>query len=114
MQTIRETFELDAVQSGAYSGEWLACNGLVAACRSPIDGREIGRIRTATRDEYEEVLRRSVAAFREWRAWPAPRRGEVVRRMGMALRAYKTELGALVSREVGKIRAEGEGEVQEM
>ena len=114
MQTIRETFELDAVQSGAYSGEWLACNGFVAACRSPIDGREIGRIRTATRDEYEEVLRRTVAAFREWRAWPAPRRGEVVRRMGMALRAYKTELGALVSREVGKIRAEGEGEVQEM
>ncbi len=114
MQTILEAFELNDVQSGAYAGQWLACNGLVAACRSPIDDREIAHIQTATRDEYEQVLRRSVGAFRQWRSWPAPRRGEVVRRIGLALRAHKAELGALISLEVGKIRAEGEGEVQEM
>ena len=114
MQVVRDTFGLNALHSGAYAGQWLACNGFVLSCRSPIDGREIGRIRTATRDAYEQVLRRAVAGFQQWRAWPAPHRGEVVRRAGLALRAQKAELGALVSHEVGKIRAEGEGEVQEM
>ncbi len=114
MQTIPEALKLNDMQSGAFIGQWLACNGPVQSCRSPIDGREIGRIRTATRDEYELVLQRAVAGFKAWRAWPAPRRGEVVRRAGQALRAHKAELGALVSLEVGKIRAEGEGEVQEM
>ncbi len=114
MQTIPEAFELNDVQSGAYAGHWLACNGPVRSCRSPIDGREIGRIRTATHDEYDLVMQRAVTGFKAWRAWPAPRRGEVVRRAGQALRAHKADLGALVSLEVGKIRAEGEGEVQEM
>ena len=114
MQPISETFELNEIQSGAFAGKWLECSGQVQARRSPIDGREIGRIRTATGDAYEKVVRRAVAGFQQWRSWPAPRRGEVVRRAGLALRAHKAALGALISLEVGKIRAEGEGEVQEM
>ncbi len=114
MQPISETFELNEIQSGAFAGKWLECSGQVHARRSPIDGREIGRIRTATGDAYEKVVRRAVAGFQQWRSWPAPRRGEVVRRAGLALRAHKAALGALISLEVGKIRAEGEGEVQEM
>ncbi len=114
MQSILEAFELDGVQSGAYAGQWLACHGLIRTCRSPIDGRAIGRIQTATHDDYEQVVRRAAAGFKAWRTWPAPHRGEILRRVGLALRAHKTELGALISLEVGKIRAEGEGEVQEM
>ena len=114
MPSIHERFELNAMQSGAYAGQWLDCNGFVLSNRSPIDGKEIGRIRSATRDEYESVVGRAVTAFQKWRTWPAPRRGEVVRRIGAALRSHKADLGALVSLEVGKIRVEGEGEVQEM
>ena len=114
MPSIHERFELNAMQSGAYAGQWLDCNGFVLSNRSPIDGQEIGRIRSATRDEYESVVGRAVTAFQKWRTWPAPRRGEVVRRIGAALRSHKADLGALVSLEVGKIRVEGEGEVQEM
>ncbi len=114
MPSIHERFELNAMQSGAYAGQWLDCNGFVLSNRSPIDGQEIGRIRSATRDEYESVVGRALTAFQKWRTWPAPRRGEVVRRIGAALRSHKADLGALVSLEVGKIRVEGEGEVQEM
>jgi aldehyde dehydrogenase (NAD+) len=74
----------------------------------------MGTIQSTTRETYQEVRRRAVAGFHAWRTWPAPRRGEVVRRIGLALREHKKDLGALVSCEVGKIRTEGEGEVQEM
>jgi aldehyde dehydrogenase (NAD+) len=114
MKTILDAFDLSSEQSGAYAGRWLAGNGLSLACRSPIDDQTIGRIRTATREAYEQVVHRAVDGFQQWRTWPAPRRGEVVRRIGEALRQGKADLGALVSLEVGKIRAEGEGEVQEM
>src|SRR5262249_42214515 len=65
-------------------------------------------------DDYEQVMADAQAAFTRWREWPAPRRGEVVRQLGEALRQKKKALGALVSLEMGKIRAEGEGEIQEM
>jgi aldehyde dehydrogenase (NAD+) len=64
--------------------------------------------------DYEKVIIRAGEAFREWRMVPAPRRGDIVREIGNAVRARKKELGALVSLEVGKIRAEAEGEIQEM
>ncbi len=114
MKNILEAFDLLEAQSGAYAGQWLACHGPSLGCHSPIDGRPIGMIRSATRDEYEQVLHRAVAGFQEWRRWPAPRRGEVVRRIGLVLRDHKEDLGDLISLEVGKIRAEGEGEIQEM
>jgi aldehyde dehydrogenase (NAD+) len=81
---------------------------------SPIDGRTIGRIRSASKEDYESVSAAAVQAFDTWKMVPAPKRGEIVRQIGNAFRAYKKELGALVSIEMGKIRAEGEGEVQEM
>jgi aldehyde dehydrogenase (NAD+) len=81
---------------------------------NPTDGTEIGRVRQINRVEYDAAVERSSAAFECWRLVPAPRRGEIVREIGNELRAYKEELGALVTLEMGKILAEGLGEVQEM
>ena len=88
--------------------------GGTLAVRSPIDGAEIARVHETSADEMQAVIARSVAAFKAWRDVPAPRRGELVRLLGEELRAAKTELGALVTLEAGKITSEGLGEVQEM
>jgi aldehyde dehydrogenase (NAD+) len=82
--------------------------------RSPIDGREIARVRDASPAEATAAIGRAAAAFPAWRAMPAPRRGELVRRFGETLRAQKERLGRLVTIENGKILQEGLGEVQEM
>jgi aldehyde dehydrogenase (NAD+) len=83
-------------------------------CHSPIDGREIGRVRSTTPAELDAVLDRAVATFGRWRTVPAPQRGELVRLFGEELRAAKDQLGDLVTLEAGKITAEARGEVQEM
>lgn len=89
-------------------------SGGTLAVRSPIDGAEIARVHETSADDMQGVIARSVAAFKAWRDVPAPRRGELVRLLGEELRAAKTELGALVTLEAGKITSEGLGEVQEM
>jgi aldehyde dehydrogenase (NAD+) len=115
MRSILEKFDLaGAEQSGAGCGTWMECRGDVLESFSPIDGGLLGRVRCADQNDYGIVAERAVAAFREWREVPAPKRGEVVRQLGSAFRDCKADLGALVSLEMGKIRAEGEGEVQEM
>jgi len=81
---------------------------------SPVDGNVIASIFTATEAEYERVAQTAHQAFLAWRQVPAPRRGEIVRRIGNQLRAYKEPLGTLVSYEMGKSLQEGLGEVQEM
>lgn len=81
---------------------------------SPTDGKRIASVTSATKEDYEEVIKASSEAFVEWRKWSAPERGEVVRQFGEALRAKKDSLGALVSYEMGKSYQEGLGEVQEM
>ena len=81
---------------------------------TPIDGSTIATVRQVTVEEYETIAARAHEAFLGWRRVPAPRRGEVVRQIGEALRAAKSDLGRLVTLEMGKIAAEGEGEVQEM
>lgn len=81
---------------------------------SPVDGKLIGKIVYAGETEYEAVLKRAEDAFHKWRKYTAPERGEIVRQMGNRLREYKSELGALVSYEMGKSLQEGLGEVQEM
>jgi aldehyde dehydrogenase (NAD+) len=81
---------------------------------NPATGQSLGRVRAATRREYDARLEEALGRFEEWRLRPAPRRGEVVRALGELLRAHKAILGELVSLESGKIRAEGLGEVQEM
>jgi aldehyde dehydrogenase (NAD+) len=81
---------------------------------SPIDGSRLAALRSATPAELDGAVARAEAAYRQWRNVPAPRRGELVRRLGEVLRRKKTELGTLVSLETGKILQEGLGEVQEM
>lgn len=98
---------------GAFCGEWLGAGKLLPSI-SPIDGRKLAAVRTATPKDYEKVMQRVVPAFRAWQEVPGPRRGEVIRQLGNALREAKEDLGRLVSLETGKIVAEGLGEVQEM
>ena len=98
---------------GGFCGEWLG-SGPELRVRTPIDGSVIGTVQQVTEDEYDRIVDRAHEAFLHWRTVPAPRRGEVVRQIGNRLRGMKSDLGALVSLEMGKIQAEGEGEVQEM
>ncbi|MEM9918124.1 MAG: aldehyde dehydrogenase family protein [Bacteroidota bacterium] len=81
---------------------------------SPVDGALIGKVSTTTRREYDKVIATAQKAFATWRNIPAPKRGEIVRQYGNALRKYKDPLGRLVSYEMGKSLQEGYGEVQEM
>ena len=104
---------LQASNPGVFSDEW-AGSGKPLPSLSPIDGRVLATVRTATPEEYERTVRRAQAAFQQWQLLPAPKRGEIVRQLGNALRAAKQDLGRLVTLEAGKILAEGEGEVQEM
>jgi aldehyde dehydrogenase (NAD+) len=84
------------------------------ASSNPADGKELGRVRLAEEEDYDDVLWDAVKTFERWRMEPAPKRGEIVREIGEELRAAKDELGSLVTLEMGKILAEGRGEVQEM
>ncbi len=104
---------LRANNPGVFSGEWLG-SGKPLPSLSPIDGRLLATVRTASADEYERTARRAQVAFQQWQLVPAPNRGELVRQLGNALRDAKPDLGRLVTLETGKILAEGEGEVQEM
>jgi len=113
MQDILRKLGIEAVSAGGFCGEWLG-GGEKLDSVSPIDGKTIASVRQVTADEYERIAGRAHEAFLKWRVVPAPARGEVVRQLGNALREVKKELGALVTWEMGKIRAEGEGEVQEM
>ena len=81
---------------------------------SPVDGKEIGQVYSTSPEAYENVVEAAEEAFKEWRTWPAPKRGEIVRQIGNALRDKKEALGKLVSYEMGKSYQEGLGEVQEM
>jgi aldehyde dehydrogenase (NAD+) len=107
---------LEAINAGTWSGSrgWLGESGPLFDSFNPSTGERLARIRAATAADYEHVLADAVAAAKLWRQVPAPKRGEIVRLMGEELRAHKSALGSLVSLENGKIKAEGEGEVQEM
>ncbi|HEU0225122.1 MAG TPA: aldehyde dehydrogenase family protein [Steroidobacteraceae bacterium] len=106
---------LAPVIDGAWSGSWHAdARAPLIDSVNPATGEVIARVRAAGEHDYERVLTSARQAFGDWRVVPAPRRGEAVRQMGEALRASKDLLGGLVSLEMGKIKAEGDGEVQEM
>jgi aldehyde dehydrogenase (NAD+) len=81
---------------------------------SPVDGKKIASVQMAGETDYNKVIEKAAEAFVKWRTVPAPKRGEIVRQIGEALRAKKQQLGALVSYEMGKSLQEGYGEVQEM
>lgn len=106
---------VDAQNIGSSTGSnWLESTGPSISSYSPVDGKLIGSVQTTDKAAYEAILKQAGAAFLEWRQWPAPRRGEIVRQVGEALRAQKENLGKLVSYEMGKSLQEGYGEVQEM
>ena len=81
---------------------------------SPVDGKEIASINFANAEDFQNTLATAEAAFKLWRTWPAPKRGEIIRQLGDALRQNKEDLGKLVSYEMGKSLQEGYGEVKEM
>ena len=92
---------------------WKGRSPMIAS-HSPVDGKLIGNVSTTSKADYNKVVKTAQKAFEEWRQWPAPKRGEVVRQYGNALREHKDMLGRLVSYEMGKSLQEGWGEVQEM
>lgn len=104
---------LKSANPGAFWGEWGGAGDILEK-RSPIDGSLLGRVKQAAPGDYDRAVAAAHKAFLAWRDLPAPKRGEVIRQYGNALRELKRELGQLVSLEAGKILAEGEGEVQEM
>ncbi len=108
-----ETLGINEINPGGFAGEWIG-SGPELEVITPIDGSRIGVVRQVTEQEYDRVVERAHQAFLHWRTVPAPKRGEIVRLLGNRLRELKPELGTLVTLEMGKIAAEGEGEVQEM
>lgn len=112
-ETVFRELGLKEENNGACGGRWLAGGDFIASV-SPIDGRRLGRVRKASPEEYDAVLAEAREAFLSWRNVPAPRRGEMIRALGDELRRHKDALGTLVALEMGKIKAEGDGEVQEM
>src|SRR6267143_1742833 len=113
MQSVFEKLALSEENSGVFNGEWRGSGAKIDKI-SPIDGRRLASIRTASADDYQTAIARAQEAFEKLRKTPGPVRGDTVRRLGNALRELKHELGQLVTLETGKIIAEGEGEVQEM
>lgn len=99
---------------GTSTGQLWFGNGDLITSFSPVDGKEIGKVKTTTKEEYEEVIAKAQDAFKQWRIIPAPKRGEIIRQLGDELRKKKDVLGKLVSYEMGKSLQEGLGEVQEM
>jgi aldehyde dehydrogenase (NAD+) len=108
---------IQAVNSGGSTGShwWSGRNdGSLISSINPSTGEQIAGVYPCSLEDYQRIMKESVDAFRTWRMVPAPKRGELVRLIGHALREKKDRLGTLVSLEVGKIKAEGDGEVQEM
>lgn len=106
---------IEEINSGACSGNsWLETKGELIKSYSPANGKLIASVKQARPEDYETILLTAASAFEKWRMVPAPKRGEIVRQIGLRLREYKHELGSLVSYEMGKVYQEGLGEVQEM
>jgi aldehyde dehydrogenase (NAD+) len=116
MSDIPPVLELAELNPGAWSGAdgWSTSAGAVIDSINPATGARLGRVATATAADYERVIASSRKVFEQWRRVPAPKRGEAVRLIGDELRAHKDALGTLITLESGKIKAEGDGEVQEM
>jgi aldehyde dehydrogenase (NAD+) len=117
VKALLEKLNLQPVNPGACTGVdgWIQDpHGAELVSYNPTSGEPIARVVQATADTYNRVVDHAATAFETWRTWPAPRRGLLVRDLGSALRENLEPLGELVTLEMGKIRAEGIGEVQEM
>jgi aldehyde dehydrogenase (NAD+) len=112
---ILEKLHIEPLNSGACYGDWIANpSGPELTSHNPATDKPLAKIKMAGADDYETVMAHASEAFALWRMTPAPKRGDIVREVGNELRAHRDDLGALVSLEMGKILAEGIGEVQEM
>ena len=116
MQSILKQLGLDAVNDGTWLGAKSSADKAASIIESvnPATGEVIASVRSTTTAEYEKVIAEARKSFLTWRNVPAPVRGEAVRRIANGLRDKKDALGSLVALEMGKIKAEGDGEVQEM
>jgi aldehyde dehydrogenase (NAD+) len=123
MQVVATDFGIDialkelgvkAINEGTSTGSNWFSNGDTIESYSPVDGSLIGKVKTTTKEDYEQMMSVATSAFKTWRIMPAPQRGEIVRQFGEKLREKKESLGKLVSYEMGKSYQEGLGEVQEM
>ncbi len=94
--------------------KWLSAKGESISSSSPVDGKLIASVTACDKKSYNAVVTTAAKGYAEWRLWPAPKRGDVVRQIGNELRNNKNDLGKLVSYEMGKSLQEGMGEVQEM
>ena len=106
MKTPLEKLGLTDDNAGVFDGEWRG-GGATIEKISPIDGRRLASVRTASDDDYNRAISRAHEAFVKWRVTPGPVRGETVRRLGNALRELKHELGQLVTLETGKDHRRG-------
>jgi aldehyde dehydrogenase (NAD+) len=114
MQFLQQ-LQIQKENEGSSTGaQWIKSKGEMILSYSPVDNQLIGAVTTTDKAAYDQVIATAQNAFLEWRNWPAPKRGEVVRQLGEALRKDKEALGQLVSYEMGKSLQEGLGEVQEM
>lgn len=115
MQEVLQQLGIHANNPGASTGVvWLTTKGKKIVSYSPVDGKEIASVTSCDEDSYNLIVSSAQQGFLEWRLWPSPKRGDVVRQVGEALRKHKEPLGRLVSYEMGKSLQEGYGEVQEM
>lgn len=105
---------LQETNNGTSTGKDFFSSGEVIESYSPVDGSLIGKVKATAKEDYEKVITTATQGFKEWRTWPAPQRGEVVRQFNEELRRLKEPLGKLLSFEMGKSYQEGLGEVQEM
>ena len=98
MNEILAQLGIQSLNKGASTGsEWLDSKGSVLESFSPVDGKLIASVECTDKETYEAVITKASKAFLQWRTVPAPKRGEIVRQVGEALRAYKEPLGKLVS-----------------
>ncbi|MFP5470153.1 MAG: aldehyde dehydrogenase family protein [Bacteroidia bacterium] len=115
VQSVLKELGIKAENDGAaIGGHWLHTRGEKIHSYSPVDGKKIATVYSASEADYEACILKAQQAFKAWRMMPAPKRGEMVRQFGEELRKKKEALGVLVSYEMGKSYQEGLGEVQEM
>lgn len=107
---------IEGTNSGTSTGQhsWDPESEETITSHTPIDGSQIANVTLTSRAQYDQVIEKAQEAFKEWKMVPAPKRGEIVRQIGLELRSCKEHLGRLVTYEMGKISQEGKGEVQEM
>ncbi|WP_321473621.1 aldehyde dehydrogenase family protein [uncultured Paludibaculum sp.] len=115
VEAILKRLGIQPLNSGACGARWIESpGGGELSSLNPATGTPIASVAMASAADYDSVMDDAAAVFERWRLLPAPKRGEIVRLIGEELRLHKDDLGALVSLEMGKILAEGKGEVQEM